>query len=489
MFDAQNGGSLRVAVVGGGITGLSAAYTLAKARRSGAAVEEFLIEGSGRLGGVIHTELVQGFVIDGGPDSFLTEKPEARLLCEELGISGELIGSNDAFRQTYVRRRDQLVPLPDGLTFFVPTRPWSAIRSPLFSTGSKLAILREFLRRPRRDRPARAQRNSKRQVSEDESVADFVRRHFGSGLLESVVQPLVAGVYGAEPEDLSSRAVLSRFLALEAKHGSLIRGALKERNSTMRATPIFTTLRNGLEELVHVLSANLSPDSPQPRCQLGEQVVEIAANRPGRSYSIHCESGSMVQVDAIILALPACHSATLLKPLHRSLADLLAGIPYTPAVTVALAFQAAPDLPPGFGYLVPRREGSSLLACTFAHSKFPGRAPEGGALLRCFMGGSRNSGVIRWSDEGLVAAAMDELRAALNLSQRPDFYRIFRWQHALPQYLVGHERRVQEIREKLKSLPGLFLAGNAYAGLGIPDCIRSGQAAAQAALLYQSTAR
>ncbi|MGH9357703.1 MAG: protoporphyrinogen oxidase, partial [Terriglobia bacterium] len=376
-----------------------------------------------------------------------------------------------------------------GLMFFVPTRPWSAISSPLFSTGSKLAILHEFLRQPWHGRLGHGSRNRKAQVSEDESVASFVRRHFGAGLLETVVQPLVAGVYGAEPEHLSARAVLPRFLALEREHGSIIRGALKERNRKSDEKPMFTTLREGLEGLVEALSANLSLDSPQPRRQLRQKVVEIAVNGAGGSYSIRCESGAVCQADAVILALPACHCATILRPLHEGIADLLAGIPYSPAVTAALGFRVAPDLPPGFGFLVPRREGSKLLACTFVHSKFPGRAPAGDALLRCFLGGSRNSEVIRWSDEEVIAAVTSDLRAALGLSKQPEFYRIFRWPHALPQYLVGHEQRVQAIQEKVKTLPGLFLAGNAYAGLGIPDCIRSGQAAAANALLYRAPAR
>ena len=483
MFAPQNN-SLRVAVVGGGITGLTAAYTLAQARRSGAPVEEFLIEAGQNLGGVIHTERVEGFVVEAGPDSFLTDKPEARLLCEELGLGGELIGSNDAVRQTYILHRGRLVPLPDGLMFFVPGRLWSAMRSPLLSTASKVAIAREIFRRP-------SGRNDC--VCEDESVAGFVQRHFGADLLENIVQPLLAGVYGADPEELSARAVLSRFLILEREHGSVIRGALKEYKQRRGKKPIFTTLRAGLAALVDALTLNLSLDSAEPRIHLGQGVAEIAvrgARRSGgsssRAYALHCKSGTTYEADAVILALPAFDCASLLKPLHADLAKRLEEIPCSAAVTVALGFKIAPDLPPGFGFLVPRKEAGRLLACTFVHSKFSFRVPAQGALLRCFLGGARNSEIVRWNDEDIIAAVMGELRASLGLSQRPEFHRIFRWPRALPQYSVGHDERVQAIREEVKSFPGLFLAGNAYSGLGIPDCIRSGRAAAEEALRYKA---
>jgi len=478
----QNNG-FRVAVVGGGITGLTAAYALAQARRSGTPVDEVLFEAGGRLGGVIHSERVEDFVVEAGPDSFLTEKPEARLLCEELGLGGELTGSNDAVRQTYILHRGRLAPLPDGLMFFVPCRPWSAMRSPLLSAASKVAIVREIFRRPS---------NKKDGAGADESVAVFVRRHFGDDLLENIVQPLLAGVYGADPEELSARAVLPRFLALEREHGSVIRGALKANKQRKGGKPIFTTLRGGLGGIIHALALNLSNGSPQPRVHLGQKVAEIAVRgeRPSgglsnRTYTVRCETGALVEADAVILALPAFDCARLLKPLHAGLAKPLEEIPYAPAVTVALGFRVAPALPPGFGFLVPRREGGKLLACTFVHSKFSFRAPAQGALLRCFLGGSRNSEIVRWSDEDIMAAVTSELRAVLGLSQRPAFYRIFRWPHALPQYSVGHEDRVRVIQEEVEKLPGLFLAGNAYSGLGIPDCVRSGRAAAEEALRYR----
>ncbi|MGH9354547.1 MAG: protoporphyrinogen oxidase [Terriglobia bacterium] len=476
--------NLRVAVIGGGITGLAAMHALAQARKSGAAVEEVLIEAGERLGGVIQTEQLENFVIEAGPDSFLTEKPEARLLCEELGLGDELMGSNDHVRRTYVLHRGRLAPLPGGLMFFVPGRPWSAMLSPLLPIASKAALIREFLRRPE-------SKGGIRENEDDESVAEFVRRHFGVGLLENIVQPLLAGVYGADPEELSARAVLPRFLAFEREHGSVVRGALKASKQRKDNNPVFTTLRGGLGDLIQALSARLGLGPGRPRCDLGARVIEFSVREPERGaalscrkYTMRCESGSTHKADAVILALPGCDCARLLEPLRPGLSMALDGISYAPAITVALAFRTAPNLPPGFGFLVPRAERGRLLACTFVHFKFSSRVPADGALLRCFLGGSRSPQVMQWSDEEIMTAVTRELRAALGFSQQADFYRVFRWPNALPRYSVGHENRVREIRQQLEGLPGIFLAGNAYAGVGVPDCIRSGRAAAKEVLRY-----
>jgi len=490
----------RVAVLGGGITGLAAAYTLACARQSGAPFEELLIEGRDRLGGVIRTERLEGFVIEAGPDSFLAEKPEAAALARELGLADSLIGSNDKQRRTYILHRGRLVPLPDGLMFLVPTRLWPMVTTSLLPLSSKLAMAAELFTTP----PA-AIRDS------DESVASFVRRHFGDAMLENVADPLLAGVYGGDSGALSVRSVLPRFWEMERKHGSLTRATLRAMRQRRKARsnssgteqpdsagtgtsprgalPLFMTLKEGLEQLTGKLAQHLD----KARVHLGRRVarIELAQGRPGgaadkcsRRYEIFCEGGPAFDADAIILAMPTHECSRLLSPLHPTLGGLLGQIPYSSSMTVSLGYAQGTieHLPPGFGYLVPRKENRRMLACTFVHRKFNHRAPEGKALLRCFLGGSRDPEALNLPDEEVVSLVREELKEILNFSFDPLFCRIHRWPASMAQYPVGHAERVRRIRSQLEDLPGIYLAGNAYSGIGISDCIRTGRAAAQSAM-------
>jgi len=492
----------RVAVLGGGIAGLAAAYTLARARQSEAPFEELLIEGRDRLGGVIRTERIEGFVIEAGPDSFLAEKPEAAALARELGLGDSLIGSNDAQRRTYILHRGRLVPLPDGLMFLVPTRLWPMVTTSLLPLSSKLEMAAElFAKRP--------SGNSDRDA--DESVASFVRRHFGDAMLQNVADPLLAGVYGGDSGALSVRSVLPRFFEMERQHGSLTRATLrairqrrKARAKSIGASqldsggtgaappsalPLFMTLRDGLEQLTGKLVERLDA----ARVHLGRRVTGIelapggpdgARDRCSRRYAICCEGGLAFDADAIILAMPAHECSRLLSSLHPTLAGLLGELPYSSSMTVSLGYAegAREQLPPGFGYLVPRKEGRRMLACTFVHRKFSHRAPEGKALLRCFLGGSRDPEALSLSDEEVVTVARQELKEILNFSFDPLFYRIHRWPASMAQYPVGHAERLRKIQSQLGDLQGIYLAGNAYSGIGISDCIRTGRAAAQRAI-------
>jgi oxygen-dependent protoporphyrinogen oxidase len=476
---ASDGEARRVAVLGGGITGLAAAYELANARRAGAPVEELLIEASARLGGVIRTERREGFVIEGGPDSFLTEKPDAAQLARELGLGQALVGSNDGERRTYILHRGRLVPLPDGLMLMVPTRFWPALTSRLIPFSGKVAAVMDWFRRPRTS-PDRSQ---------DESVATFVRRHFGDGVLENIADPLLAGVYGGESGRLSVQATLPRLWEMEAKHGSLIRAALEARRrrdarlrgeASSRPEPLFTTLRDGLEQLVQGIVAALDP----PRVLLGRKVAGLERRGQGRGgFILRAEGGASYEADAVIVALPAAEVARLLAPMEPAI-EALGALPCSSGVTVSLAYgnEVRKLLPPGFGFLVPRKEKRRLLACTLVHTKFPGRAPEGKALVRCFLGGMRDGGAVRLGDEELVAIVRSELKDILKLNAQPLFGCVFRSPQAIPQYLVGHRERMRLIRERLCPERGIFLAGNAYAGIGISDCIRSGRTAARQAV-------
>lgn len=473
----------RIAVLGGGISGLTAAYVLARARQAGAPIEEFLIEASPRLGGVIQTERVEGFVIEAGPDSFLTEKPEAAALCRELGLGESLLGSNDSRRLTYMLHGGRLVPFPEGLALMVPTRAWPILKSPLLPLRSKLAMAAEWMMSPR----ARKRR-------EDESVADLVLRHFGKAMVENIADPLLAAVYGGDAATLSARSVLPRFWKMEQEHGSLIRGVLRSqrerqqqaiRNSAAGcaiAAPIFTTLKDGLGQMIETLKKHLDG----ARLFTGRRIEAIETEQLNfeTHYQIRCGGGVLHQADAIIFALPTFECARLLEPCDPALAEFLRSIKYTSAITVAFGYeaQAAGKIPPGFGFLVPRQENRRLLACTFVHGKFSHRVPAGHALLRCFLGGVRDPEVLKLSDEAVVALVRKELAAILKVDAEPLLARVHRWPSAMPQYLVGHDDVVGHIQTRLQQHPQFALAGNAYSGIGISDCLRTARAAAQQVL-------
>ncbi|HVA01173.1 MAG TPA: protoporphyrinogen oxidase [Terriglobia bacterium] len=466
----------RIAVLGGGITGLTAAYTLARAREGGAPIDEFLIESGPRLGGVIQTEHVDGFVVEGGPDSFISEKPEAAALCRELGLGDSLIGSNDAERKTYILHGGRLLPMPDGLMLLVPTRIWPLLNSPLLPFGSKVGIVAEWFSEPRKA------------PDTDESVASFVRRHFGDAMLENIVEPLLAGVYGGDSGALSMASVLPRFVEMERKYGSLVRGAMEARKSRNKASKgsksasLFMTMKEGLGELIKALEGRLEPS----RLHLGRRVVRIEkADSHWRSpFRICCEGDVTHEADAIVLALPTHECAKFVPALSPALAESLTAIPYGSAVTVSLGFEAgvAESLPPGFGFLVPKKEAPRLLACTFVHKKFLHRAPKGKALLRCFLGGSRDPQVLKFSDAEILKSVREDLRAILKLDAEPSFWRISRWPSTMAQYTVGHQKRVERILNQAEKFRYLYPAGNAYSGIGLSDCIRTGREAAKRAL-------
>lgn len=482
---SNNEGSFRrIAVIGGGITGLTAAYTLAQARDQGTPVSEFLIEGSERLGGVIRTDQLEGFVLEGGPDSFISEKPEAAALCRELGLGDSLIGSNDKDRHTYILHKGRLVSLPDGLMLLAPTRVWSVLASPLLPLSAKVMVGTEWFVTPTKPRDT------------DESIATFVRRHFGKAMVDNIVEPLLAGVYGGDVGSLSVESVLPRFREMEDRYGSLIRGASAAKKQWKRArkgraprtqesqnlTSLFITLKGGLSELIKALEARLDLS----RVHLGQRVVAVEKiERNWKSpYRICCESGQSYEADSIILALPVHACATFLNSLNPDLAKALNAIPYSSAITVNLAYEeeALPSLPPGFGFLVPRKEGCRLLACTFVHRKFPHRAPEGKALLRCFLGGVRDPEVFELSNNEIFLKVRQELRAILGVDAQPLFSQISRWPSAMAQYNVGHGDRIKRIMTLIQKYPRLYLAGNAYSGIGLSDCVRTGMEAAHRAM-------
>ncbi len=457
----------RIAIVGGGISGLAAAFVLEERRLAGNSLEFVLYESGPRFGGVLATEQVDGCIVEAGPDSFLTEKPWAADLCRRVGLEDQLIGSNDGDRKTYVLVKGKLVPLPDGLMFMVPTKLAPTFWSTLFSPGTKLRMAREWRFAPRGSRS-------------DESVAALVQRHYGAEMVERLADPLLAGVYGGDASQLSVRAVLPRFVEMESKYGSLGRGMLAARKKAMPsqpAPPIFTSLKGGMQQLAETLVARISPSALRPNTR-----VE-ALQKQDRGWVVSAGYASDL-FDAVIVATPATVSARLLETTCGDLASELKAIPYGSSMTVALSFgkDVRSALPPGFGFLVPRSECKRMLAATFVHNKFPHRAPGDRALIRCFLGGSRDEQALQLSDEEILAIVREELRQILGLKAEPLFTRIYRWKGAMAQYNVGHLERLQRIERLLQQMPGLALAGNAYRGIGVPDCVRSGEAAAEQVL-------
>jgi oxygen-dependent protoporphyrinogen oxidase len=461
----------RIAIIGGGISGLAAAFALEERRGAGADVEYVLYEASARLGGVLRTELIDGCIVEAGPDSFITEKPWASDLCRALGLGDQLIGSNDADRKTYILTNGRLVEMPDGLMFMVPTKILPTGLSPLFSWKTKLRVTQEYFHPPH--------------VAEhDESVAAFVERHYGSEMVDRLADPLLSGVYGGDAANLSVRAVLPRFAEMERTHGSLGRAMLAARKKMAAgprkpAPPLFTSLKNGMQHLAETAASRLSPSAV-----LTNTPVQ-AVQREADSWVVSAGMQSD-QFDAVIVALPALAAAQVLRMASPELSAELAAVQYSSSITVALGYdrQVRQSLPPGFGFLVPRSEGKKLLAATFVHNKFPHRAPEDRALLRCFFAGRTAEEVWALADDRIVGIVRKELQQILGpqiagLRADPLFARVYKWKSAMAQYGVGHLDRLDRIEHLRRQLPGLALAGNAYRGIGVPDCVRSGSDAAK----------
>lgn len=449
----------RVAIVGGGIAGLSAAYELERSRRNGAKISYELFEATERLGGVLRTERHDDFIIELGAEAWLSEKPAARELCRDLGIEDQLIGSNDAQRKTYILANNRMVALPEGIFFVVPASK-AAAEWELFSAASRKKIAEE--------------RDFKSQHKDtDDSVASFVERHFGAEAVERLADPMLAGIYGGAAERLSARAVLPRMVEIEQTQGSLVRAFEgKVEGSGASAQPLFTTLTDGMKALVEKLAAtlerkNIFLNQPAQTIRLSSETWEVKTTKGASGF------------DSVVCALPAYAAAQLLQSATPELASELAGIEYSSSVAVALAYRRPQQVPAGFGFLVPRNQKRRLMACTFVHQKFSGRAPNDGVLLRAFFGGVRDPEVLELSNAELTELAQKEVRSILRVTAKPSFTRVQRWPRSMPQYNVGHLDRVARIERLAGAFPGLKLIGSAYHGVGVPDCIAGARQAAR----------
>lgn len=492
-------GRPRIAVVGGGITGLSAAYHVIRQRPD---AEIIVLESRNRLGGNIVTLSEQGFVVDGGPDSFVTTKPDGILLCSELGLEHELIAPESDAAKVYMVHDGRLERLPAGMVLAVPTRVGPMLKTPILSPAAKLRVLGDLLMRGGAASAAPA--------SGDESISAFITRHFGAEAAERIAAPLLGGIYAGNIAELSIGATFPQLVRLEQQHGSVIRGFFHtqvtgpgskangtgqrarfselaqlanwlRRDEAHRQSP-FRSLKNGMSTLIDALASRLPPGS----VQLNAPVSRIVRGTTGR-LQIQTP-GAAHEADAVILAAPA-HAAASIVDDPRLSAEL-SGIRYESTATIffALPRAAVAHSLEGAGFIVPRQQ-ARILAATWVSSKWAHRAPEGQVLLRAFVGGSLDpERVTASSDDELVALARAELERLMGPLGEPAWTRVFRYVNSNPQPVVGHCERLRRIERHLERIPGLYVAGAAYDGVGIPDCIRQGRAAAERALSARSAA-
>lgn len=479
----------RLAVVGGGISGLAAAHRAIERAPAGT-LEVVLLEAGDRLGGVISTRRHDGFLVEEGPDSFITEKPAGIDLCRRIGLGDDLLPTNDRFRRTLIVRDGRLLPLPDGFQLLGPTRLLPFALSPVLSIRGRLAAAKDLVLP--RGGPA---------PGGDESLASFVRRRLGNEVLERLAQPLAGGIYTADPETLSLASTMPRFLALEREHRSLIVGLRSQARRAGAAEAasgarfgLFMTLRHGMSTLVDALAARLPAGAVRLRTRVTgltaldprrEPVRRGSAPHRGRpAWRVALAGGESLDADAVVVALPAPLAAALVAESDAELAAELSSIAYASSVVVSLAYRRAEvaHALDAFGFVVPAVERRRIIAGSFSSVKYPGRAPDGSVLLRVFVGGALQPDLVTLDDDAVLRLARDELRDLIGVSAEPGLVSIARWPGAMPQYRVGHAQRIAGIERRAAMLPGLALAGNAFHGVGLADCVRSGEEAADALL-------
>jgi oxygen-dependent protoporphyrinogen oxidase len=459
----------RIVIIGGGISGLAAAHRILELNP---AAQVTVLEASNRLGGIIQTEQRDGFLLERGPDSFISEKPHALALAKRLGLESQLIQTNEEFRRSFIVRNGRLRAVPEGFQLLAPSRMLPFITSDIFSLLGKVRMAADLIL-PRKSTNG----------SSDESLASFVRRRLGEEALARMAQPMVGGIYTADPETLSLRATLPRFLDMEQKHRSVILAMLRQGRAQKAGTSgarysLFLSFQGGMQALVDPLTridADLRVNTHAQRLTFDH------------GWTITTDKDEQIKADAVCLAVPAYVAASLLG---GRLAERLREIKYASTATINFGYRRAAIKHPlnGFGFVVPFVEKRSLIACTFSSVKFSGRAPDDQVLLRAFAGGALQPEIFALDEAEMSKRVEVDLRELLGISEDPRFIEVSKWERSMPQYEVGHLDRVNEIEGLVNQLPGVALAGNAYRGAGIPDCIRSGEAAAESLLNHRASA-
>ena len=458
----------KVVIVGGGISGLSAAHRIAELqKRDNLDVEVLLLEKTSKLGGPINTVKKGGFLIELGPDMFFTKRPWALDLSKRLGLEKELIETNEGKRGTYVLWKKRLIPVPEGFLMLAPSRIMPFLKSPLFSWTGKIRMMTDLF--------------ISKGLSKDESLASFVRRRFGNEALVRMAQPMIGGIYTADPEKLSLKATMPQFIEMEQEYGSVIKGMLnnaKDNKSDSGARySHFLSFKNGMQTLVDALEHTLLEGS----LFLNEAVTQISSNET--SWNVQTDK-RVIDAAGVIVTTPCYHAATLLKDINSDLASELSSIEYASSVVVIFAYknECISKEIDGFGFVVPDVEKSDLIACSFSSIKFHGRALEGYTIFRTFLGGALNPGIYDLDDGQIIDKAKHELTAILGIKGDPEITLMQRYPEAMPQYHVGHIELIERIKKDLSQHKGLKIAGNAYSGVGIPECVHSGEIAAESVL-------
>ena len=463
---------MNIVIIGGGITGLAAAYYLEEnGRNNGKSVHITLLEAADYWGGKIKTEVEDGFIIEGGPDAYLKTKPWMRALCRELGLDEELHSTNPKYADTFILYKGELVKIPTGLTMTIPTEFGPLLSTKLLNLSQKARMGLDFIIPPN-------------QTNKDESLAGFISRRLGRAAYDNLVGPLLSGIYAGDGDRLSLKSTFPNFREMESKYGGLIKGALALKlkraagakktthgGKSQKSRSIFETHRSGLSTIVDSLVESLKNRGVQ---LVLKSPVERIDKKDSR-YIVYMQDGSSLTSDAVVIAAPAYVAAEILSDVSSNLANELEQIEYVTTATITLAYLKK-DLPAleGYGYIIPQNEDSKALACTWTSTKWKGRAPEDYALLRVFVGRIQDSEKLPEEKDVLIKMAKDEVRQSMGIEIEPERCWVFRWEKAMPQYNLGHPERLERIDAILKEFPNLALAGNGYHGIGIPDCINSG---------------